>query len=136
MNGHGNKTRITRERIVRVIAIFFLFYTGADLMAPQVCSEDLGGTSSEALVAVSVDQSDNDLQLASVTKRDSDSQDKDTRQPVSPDEDCFCCCAHVLPGVHFVPGENKEKPALHPVYRSNRLPSSPPHKAYHPPRLA
>lgn len=55
--------------------------------------------------------------------------------PASTDEDCFCCCSHVLPGYVF----NAE--AMPMSVRVNvlsvaSLPSPPPQDTFHPPRFA
>jgi hypothetical protein len=137
MTGNWGISKISRMRIIRVVAIFFLFYTAADLLVPQVCTEDLGGLHSEALVSVSVDNVGNNARPTSVGTQQGNSQKEESKQQsTSYDEDCFCCCAHILPVSHFVPREGGELVEISPDSDPEGLPSSPLHKAFHPPRLA
>jgi hypothetical protein len=137
MTGNWGISKISRMRIIRVLAIFFLFYTAADLLVPQVCTEDLGGLHSEALVSVPAHNVGNNSQPTSIGIQQSDSQKEEpNQQSTSYDEDCFCCCAHILPVSHFTPREGGELVEIWPESDPEGLPSSPPHKAYRPPRLA
>lgn len=65
----------------------------------------------------------------------SDSHQNESPAPIQGDEDCFCCCSHILPGLHFVvAGIVSETLEADPTISS--LPTGPPHTLYHPPRLS
>jgi hypothetical protein len=60
--------------------------------------------------------------------------DQDSHQSRA-DEDCFCCCSHVIPSPHINLNALNYPPQLDdPAIFS--LPLSPPHDAFHPPRLS
>lgn len=124
-----------RQKLFRVIAILFLLYTGADLLVPQVCAEERGLTTIEAneVKATTPDLASSVSSVASDRSTRKHNQVPDQQQR---DEDCFCCCAHIIPGTVFHGSSISEivslslptKPALIPLQLA---------KAYfHPPRFA
>lgn len=133
-NSRGNRHGL----LVRVIAIFFLFYTGADIASPQLCSEELLGLSSEVQAAEFTPVNTGSVQsIATVTVSASEKSQKDrsSDQP-SQDEDCFCCCAHVLLGMMFVTISNIDLKSPAASIKHNSLPTPPLQSTYHPPRFA
>ena len=117
-------------RAVRVIATLILLYTGADLTVPQFCSEEMGIPA----VARASDVT-RPTNYVAVTHRSDDSREDLPSESPSKDEDCFCCCAHVLPGdalaVVAVPQLHSD-PGSH---ERITLPFAPVNTPYHPPRL-
>ncbi len=118
-------------RVVRVIAILFLVYTGADLTVPQFCSEEMGiPTFAEASASTGIRT---DAPFA--TDASESSQDPPSERTHS-DEDCFCCCAHVLPGHATAPVAVPElKPSFRALKKIN-VASPTLQSPYHPPRFA
>lgn len=122
-------------RLLRAVAVFFLLYTGADLTLPQYfCGEEVGGMSLTSLIA------DKTVQRDGATTRltsapEAPRPDAPTDQAPH-DEDCFCCCVHVLPAlpVTRVGGsEIKSPPALREL---KSFPTPPLGNTFRPPRSA
>lgn len=126
-------------RFVRAVTVFFLLFTGADILMPQYfCDDEIGGISLPVAAAeLNADErpaGDRD-EVASVAGSD----DSRSRQPLdtSPhEEDCFCCCAHVLPSLPFAPAKISEARQPMAVFVNDPLPSPPLRGTYHPPRIA
>lgn len=125
-------------RLHRAIAIFFLLFSFtdlviADIFAPQLCSE---AAAELPLACAKVD--DSEITFAKGTGPTAVAGSSSSEQPAQPsdfDEDCFCCCSHIIPSPHInlaalnclpQPGD----PAM------TSLPSSPPRGTFHPPRLS
>ncbi len=74
-------------RLARFIVVLFLTYAGVDIANPQLCSDEFIPPS-VLLASNATDISVNYLE--------------ETEQPEEPsaphsEDDCFCCCTHVLP---------------------------------------
>ena len=69
----------------RILALFLLVWAVADLSVPGFC------------------QTDGALPERQTTTLTSASHPKDSNPLKSGDyeDDCFCCCTHILPSVHF-----------------------------------
>lgn len=65
-------------KLARVVAVFFLLWTGVDLAVPSICAIDQDGTA----------QSDSTTFAIACTSSAPSS-------PATSGEDCFCCCQHV-----------------------------------------
>jgi hypothetical protein len=125
---------MTPGLVHRGIAIFFLAFTFVDLTlidlaAPELCNEGLGALG--ACIANEVVCENNDQAPgmgAEETRPGETSRPEDVT-----DEDCFCCCAHIVPALRITaPRLNIKAPvseALTPAISSVPL-NSP----YHPPR--
>lgn len=125
-----------RRRIFRGIAILFLLYTGVDLFNPQLCSEEAGLASPQRIARrASVDTSI--AYLGAVERGTKESNDNQTPdKPVSQDEDCFCCCAHVVPGTVFDGGSISEIRLNAVATQLIVIPLLLQDTHYHPPRIA
>lgn len=128
--------KLTRAKWLRAaISIFLLAFTFVDLTIidlafPQLCNDEFA-TMAFAVPARSTDdvaeEAGGDLGANPHRERDS--------QPAPPDEDCFCCCAHILPAPHFDVAVPSNKPM--PIEsKISFLPSAPPRGAFHPPRFS
>ena len=86
------------------IALFFVLFTVLDILSPHLCSEDLGGLTdspARAANASAVDEA-TPSDEAKLSIANDASQPTQPAVPSSTDEeDCFCCCSHVLPGLSF-----------------------------------
>lgn len=101
----------SHQRVMRGIAILFLVYTAADLADPQMCSEEAISLTS---AQVSISHGADAKPTAIATTADDDSSRDQYPNPESQDEDCFCCCAHIVPGIPFVtPNVLELKSAFH-----------------------
>jgi hypothetical protein len=121
------------DRLRRGIAIFllaFAFFDMAivDVFFPQACGEQ----QMSAPGADPVDLTEEGAgELRAVKNRDS--QPGQDSHESSADEDCFCCCSHIIPSpLVKVVTLNSPPQADDPAITS--LPAAPPRGAYHPPR--
>lgn len=132
-----NSIRKRHGRVTHAVAILFLLYTGGDILLPQYfCSgEEIGGLPLQITVSPSKDSKSDDTRLASV--RTSDDLRPEQPQDQAPrEEDCFCCCAHVLPGCGFTGVISYEPGQLSIASEVNSPPSPPLPNTYRPPRFA
>lgn len=124
-------------RALRGVAIFFLLFAGADLAFPEVfCRAETGASQTNSPARVSVaDDAISDSAHGALGRSDDSRHDGDSRQTQC-DECCFCCCAHVLPGISCdgVPGVPVATTVIQP--RSDKLPTPLLQNTYHPPRFA
>jgi hypothetical protein len=130
----SNINRLTKKRLFRVIAILFLVYTGLDLTVPGVCSEEF---SEPGIVAVS-GVANSCASLYSLSSADSQRDFPQDQSPSrsSQDDDCFCCCSHVLRGhaPAVIASEKAEHFVTLPI--GTPLLSPPLASLFHPPRNA
>lgn len=111
-----------------LLAFAFFDMAVVDTFFPQLCGDHqvshFGASQVESTEKIADE-------LASI--RDHGSQPvQDSRQsPI--EEDCFCCCSHIIPSPHVKVATLNCPPQLSdPAVTS--LPLAPPHGAYHPPR--
>jgi hypothetical protein len=152
-----NSIRNRHGRVVRAVAVLFLLYTGGDIFLPQYfCrGEEIGGLPLSASVVTdeksaeprraSTDRDSTDSNLALTEKNSADSALSVSSNPSRPDqhheqaphtEDCFCCCAHVLPGFGISGIFNNESSHSVSISELHSLPSPPLPNTYRPPRFA
>ena len=125
--------KLRKGRLVRAIALLFLFHTGVDLLFPQLCSEEP--------VNMAVNQSvpreavnDETSALVAVSMPNDSGEDQPSDPPR--DEDCFCCCTHVMASPGFVNPGNAELKLPTSSQQDLSVLSAPPNNPYHPPRSA
>lgn len=125
-------------RLHRAVAIFFLIFTFtdlvvADMLAPQLCSEAAAGL---PLGVANIDEPE--ITSTKETGCSVSSERHSSERPAEPsdfDEDCFCCCSHIIPSVCIsVAVLNSSPQPSDPTITS--LPSSPLRDTFHPPRLS
>lgn len=124
-----------RQTLFRAIAVLFLLYTGADLLIPQVCAEERGLATIEVadVKATTPDLASYVSSLASDISNREHNQVPDQQQR---DEDCFCCCAHVIPGSVFHGSSISEIISISLPTKQALLPLELPNAFFHPPRFA
>jgi len=114
------------NRVYRGIAIFFLLFTIADLSCPGLCRDEF-----DDLYPLAQMQSLADTEMSACA--DNTGEPGQPSQRGSVEEDCFCCCPHLLPV--FLPGTAEVEAILHHYPpRLNNLPTAPPNDTDHPPR--
>src|SRR5262245_59660135 len=123
------------DRLRRGIAIFLLamaFFDMAivDLFFPQLCGDD----QVSILGAIPVESSEKIADELAATRNQDPQPVQDSHQSGT-DEDCFCCCSHIILSPHItVPALNcpprPDDPALTP------FPSASADGLCHPPRLS
>ena len=128
------------HRLRRGIAIFLLAFatfdmTVVDVFSPQSCSDEQTSQTSQSTNSPekSADTSTGIIADNLMEPENHESQPKQDSHQSSADEDCFCCCSHIIPGIHvniavlnFSPRTDDPPIAF--------LPSSSPHDFFHPPR--
>jgi hypothetical protein len=124
--------RLRRGIAIFMVAFAFFDMTVVDMFFPQLCVDEQTSQSINSPVAAT-DNSTGKIpdDLTVVSNRNSQ-PDQDSQQ-FSSDEDCFCCCAHIIPGQHINVATLNFPP--HPGDTAlPAIPSAPPHGTYHPPR--
>jgi len=121
-------------RLRRGIAIFLLamaFFDMAivDVFFPQLCGDD-----QVSILAPSPAESSEKIADEFAATRNQDQQPAQDSHQSGTDEDCFCCCSHIIPSPHVNVATlncqpRPEDPEIIP------FPSSSPHGVFHPPRL-
>ena len=124
-------------RLIRAVAIFFLLFTGADIFLPQYfCGDEVAGlpdlVSSSVLAHDLVEKKD----APSLVSNSENSTPGQPSEEQPHEEDCFCCCAHLLMGSEFTCVGVLELATLSIPPSDDSLPSPPLHGTYHPPRFA
>lgn len=123
--------------IHRWLAVLFLLVAAADISAdvisPEECCEELASLAilSELSREPVAQMPDAVITLDSV---DSPRQEEPSGTSGSKEE-CFCCCAHILPSLRFESG-GIEIDRVTSILANTILPIPPPQGAYHPPRLS
>ena len=129
---HHNLVRMgrwQRAAAVLLLALAFADITLIDMVSPQFCNDGAGLPS--GFIVADVARETTIENQNSRTDRDSHSDST----PASTDEDCFCCCSHIVLGSDFnigtlIPGVRLNIPS------ADILPIPPPQGTFHPPRLA
>ena len=120
------------------IALFFVLFTLVDISSPRLCCEELGELLDSAARAATVNASAVDETTPSDEATLSTAND-DSRPTLPPtqssnEDDCFCCCSHVLPGLSFsMAVTHFESPQADP--QRDCLLAPPLRTLYHPPRF-
>ena len=130
-----------KEKLFRGIVILFLIYPAVELAYPEFCGESavsiLGGRS-VVLAAHQLPSASTSASTAeSVTRNSERSLPQLPRDnDVPDDEDCFCCCAHVMPSPLFVNPETSALAVLSGLQPRVSIPTASLGAPYHPPRSA
>jgi hypothetical protein len=136
MKPRRKRNSVIRGRIVRCVAIFFLFYTGFDIASPQFCNDELTGLSAKSIATVAVAPfTETTRHIVTVSASDISRRDLPFNQE-SDDDDCFCCCTHVLPGMTFFNTSALDIKSLAVSLEQIFLPTPPLSSTFHPPRYA
>ena len=130
-----NIREFRQSQLLRVIAMLFLLHSGVDMLFPQLCNEEeLSGASLSSTLLSSPNHGEVGKAFAAINSNEF--PDDQRSDPQHRDEDCFCCCTHVMPSPVFAsPGDAElviSRGAVHRVF----IPSAPSDNPYHPPRLA
>ena len=131
-----------KQKLFRGIVLLFLIYTGVELAFPQFCGEKTTSIPGVSSVAFGAERAPADKTLASVSKSITSSpelalpgiphEDRETPK----DEDCFCCCAHVVPGGIFACPDTVELASIASAQHTVAVPTATLLAPYHPPRFA
>jgi len=126
---------LKRGRLVKAVALLFLFHTGVDLLLPQLCSEEpVNLTATQTLIASSRTVSDKVVNSVNPSNPSDSQEDEPSETPQ--DEDCFCCCTHVMASQGFGNPASAELGLATNLRLDLSILSAPPNNPYHPPRFA
>ena len=136
----GSHTRLIFQcKLYSLIAIFFVLFTFVDISSPRQCCEELAGFANSAERATTTNS--DALNEAARSDEGTPSIAGSKSQPTKPttpssteEEDCFCCCSHVLPGLSFSVAVLHFK-SLEADSQQDRLLTPPLRALYHPPRF-
>lgn len=111
--------------------------TVVDMISPQRCDDGFSAIADDISVWNAAGRSDQNApdKVAIIDQPPLPQQDSGSgSSPASTDDDCFCCCSHVLPGspVNHVTLNTMPRIDI-PLIGS--LPSAPTQDTFHPPRL-
>lgn len=127
---------IGQKLVYRAVAICLLLFAFVDIAAPELCGEKFA-----SLFTVNELSSKAQSSNGSITPPSSNfhaegcPENHSQPNPAHADDECFCCCSHVLPiNIFSVTNAIDLKPLLTSLNHSF-LPSSPPRSLFHPPRL-
>ena len=128
---------VISRRLIRGIALMFLIYTAMDLAAPGVCRGEALGDGRPGLVAAAK-RSTNKTTTTSIGQKESKTNQptNEPSQRPSDDDDCFCCCSHVIPGTVIVGVAVTDVRSPSAFLESLSVPSPPLARTFHPPRFA
>jgi hypothetical protein len=133
-----NPRRLRRGMAILLLTFAFFDLAVIDIIAPQLCND---GFSTKAGAASAQNASEKFDQNATVeaaigARNSSPQQDSHSNSsPASTEEDCFCCCSHILPGFSFEYVTLNTMPRV-AIALIASLPAPPPQDAFHPPRQA
>ena len=112
-----------------LLFIFAFADLSADLTSPQLCCEGIGNLVISSAASAQYINGATAFIIADDFKHEQSSDSSDI------EEDCFCCCSHILPSVHFDVAVLEIKPPAS-LPANATLPTAPPQKPFHPPRLS
>ena len=121
-------------RFARFIVILFLAYAGVDIANPQLCSDEFAPTS-VLLASTAEKRAEEPLTGISIGDAEHTEQPEEPSAPHSED-DCFCCCTHVLPGVTTHPNGAFDVISQGLILTPQSVTSAHLLALYHPPRTA
>jgi hypothetical protein len=137
MSSVSNTSSSRKRLLIRGIALLFLIYTAMDIVAPNLCRGETLGDGRQGLIAVTSPPVtwDGNSSAARIGASDNRPTNEPSEQPTD-DDDCFCCCSHVLPGTvtTMVAVTELRSPVTFIEYFS--VPSPPLARAFRPPRFA
>ena len=119
-------------RFARFIVILFLAYAGVDIANPQLCNDEFAPPT--VLLASNLERRAEEL---STGLSINDAQKSEQReQPSAPhgEDDCFCCCTHVLPAVTTQPNGASDVISQGLTLAPQSVTSAHLMALYHPPR--
>jgi hypothetical protein len=136
MNSAWNIGKLRKGRLLRAVALLFLIHTGVDLFFPELCTEEPFSAGLTQSLALPSPANSKERSPAVTGAPSGESKDEQRSDPQHRDEDCFCCCAHVMPSPLFVTPDNAELVLMVSKDQNTSIPAAPPHNPYHPPRFA
>lgn len=124
--------RLVSGRFARFIVILFLAYAGVDIANPQLCNDEFAPPA--VWLASNVERRAEEPSTA-ISIGDSEKSEQ-REQPSTPhsEDDCFCCCTHVLPGLTTQPNGASDVVSQGLTLTPQSVSSAYLMARYHPPR--
>lgn len=124
--------RFFSGRFARFIVILFLAYAGVDIANPQLCNDEFAPASVAQALAADTRAEESSTQISISNPK----ENRQREQPSAPhsDEDCFCCCTHVLPGLTTHPNGASDVVSQGLILTPQSVTSAHLMALYHPPR--
>ena len=120
-----------KQKLFRGIVLLFLIYTAVELASPQFCGERATGILGNRSVVLAAEARE------SVTNSEGTLPTSPRREnDVPDDDDCFCCCAHVMPSPLFLNPETSALAIPPDLQHRISIPTASLRAPYHPPRFA
>ncbi len=129
-----SSTSLFSRRLARIIVILLVLYTGFDIANPQLCGEEF----TPGPISLSFDRQQHQTRSSTTiafSRNESEEREESPSKPHS-DEDCFCCCTHVLPGLTAHPNGSSDVRSEMSVIPIDNIVSVDLKAPYHPPRIA
>lgn len=122
--------RLRRGMAIFLLAFAFFDLTVVDMFSPEFCDDE-----QVSLSLANPDEAPEKIADGSWAIRSHDSEPgRDSRQsPI--DEDCFCCCSHIIPSSYACIATLNCTPQPDALAAAS-LPLAPPRDAFHPPRFS
>jgi hypothetical protein len=133
-----NPSRLHRGMAILLLAFAFFDMAVIDIFAPQSCNDGFSTMADAAPAQNASEKFDQNALVEAALGAHNSLPQQDSHSdssPASSEEDCFCCCSHILPGFSF------EYVTLNTIPRVDialiaSLPAPPPQDTFHPPRQA
>ena len=116
--------------VILLLALAFVDLTLIDLISPQLCNDELLGPA----LLHSAESAEQRVAVLQQTSQNDSEPGRGSQSPVT-DEDCFCCCSHIIPSYSIDVIEPVSGPRIN-LLLTGALPSPPPQDTFHPPRHA
>ena len=137
MSSVSNTRFGTKRRLIRGIALLFLVYTAIDIAAPDLCRGETLLDIGKRSITVSSPKSAGTFASSVARIEPSDQQPtNDPSEQPHDDDDCFCCCSHILPGTVTAALAVTDLISKATNLQSHSVLSPPLARAFHPPRFA
>jgi hypothetical protein len=129
MSSNASRARTWITCLYRGTAILLLL-TCVDMLSPQTCAEEFFGFPAAALAKAAAAERDGSSDVAVTSETSHTGENSESGHP---EEDCFCCCTHLVVRAHFTFESETPNSALGPPEWLSLL-ASPSHAPYRPPR--
>jgi len=125
--------RLRRGTAVFLLAFAFFDMAVVDVFFPQLCGDEQASNSFTSAIK-STKKLNQKIADEFAATRNQDSQPVQDSHQSSTDEDCFCCCAHIIPSPHVRVATLNCPPQLDNQAIMS-FPASSPHGVFRPPRI-
>jgi hypothetical protein len=129
---------LRRGMAILLLAFAFFDLAVIDIIAPQICNDEFSTIAVSAPAQNASEEFDLNATVEAAIGAQSSLPQQESHSdssPASTDEDCFCCCSHILPGFSFDYMTLNTMPRVDIALIAS-LPSPPPQDTFHPPRQA